>query len=106
MKTLKGTIAVMALMAMTLASATAQNNNAPANPAPPPGNAPEPSPAPAPAQAQPSAQPNGAQQPAAPTAPKIVSIIALATRSCVAYWIPRSMTVAPFATPLIGNTFR
>ena len=39
MKTLKGTIAVMALVAMTVASAMAQNNNAPANPAPAPGNA-------------------------------------------------------------------
>ena len=35
----------------------------------------------------------------APAAPKIVSTTALATRSCVAYWIPRSIAVAPFCTP-------
>ena len=31
---------------------------------------------------------------------------AVATRSCVAYWIPRAATVAPSATPASGRTHR
>ena len=38
-----------------------------------------------------------------PAPPKIVSTAAVPTRSSVAYWIPRAMTVAPCGSPCEGS---